>query len=373
MPGQKKREATMYDVARASGVSQSTVSMVLGGKWRTVGIAQGTRDRIVETARHLNFRRNGIARRLTAGRTHMLGFVVPHIAGYFFARITFELELEARRREYHVVLCHSYDRRDQELREMELLLEMRVDGIVVAPASDAPAGPLYEELRRHHIPFLFLDSYLDDVAAPFVGTDDLRGGYVATRHLLDRGHRRIAHLAKSQTASSTRARCQGYRRAMAEAGVPAAPEWIADTTANEREQVRGAVAGWLAADPPVTAIFAADDRVAAIAMHTLRAAGKRVPEDVAVVGYGDLYPTEMGLDLTSVRQPTEEIGRQAAGMVIDLAEGKPAEPAQRFLPPRLIVRGSCGAPERSREEDASTWFSPERRIAAEGIGKGRTV
>jgi len=371
----RARRVTMIDIARKSGVSQPTVSDVLNDRWREKGLAEATRDHVLAAARALNYRRNGIARRLTAGRTNLIGLVVPYIAGSFFAEITFALEMEARRRGYHVILCHSYGLREREEREIDLLLELCVDGLIVAPAFDAPPGDVYEELETGGLPLVFLDSRLDGIPAHFVGTDDIHGGRLATEHLIGLGHRRIAHLAGPQQASSTRGRCEGYRRAIGESGLAATPELIAEMSVGDRSRAQETVAAWLSADTGITAIFAASDMLAAGALSALEALGKRAGEDIAVIGYGDSgTATAWGLRVTTVRQPTQEIGREATALLIDSVENPAAGPVQRFIAPELVVRDTCGGQHKSVEADVPFWLALEEgEMDLAGLEERRTV
>ena len=351
----------MLDIARRSEVSQPTVSDVLNDRWREKGIAEATCDRVLAAARELGYRPNGIARRLTAGRTNLIGLVLPYIAGSFFAEITFGLEMEARSRGYHVVLCHSYGQREREETEIGLLLELRVDGLIVAPAFDAPPGEIYGELRAGSQPLVFLDSYLDGMDASFVGTDDLLGGRLAAEHLISMGHRRIAHLAGPQTGSSTRGRCEGYRKAVRESGLGLTPGPMAEMSVGDRQRAQETVSAWLSVDPEITAIFAASDMLAAGALSAIQELGRRPGEDVAVVGYGDAgSATAWGMRLTTVRQPKQQIGREAAALVINAVEDSSAEPAQRFIAPELVVRDTCGGSCEDARTDAPFWLPLER-------------
>ena len=367
----------MTDLARICGVSQPTVSDVLNGKWREKGIAEATRDRILAAARRLSFRRNGIARRLSSGKTKFVGLVLPYIIGTFFAEITFALEMEARRRGYHVILCHSYGQREREQREIELLLELCVDGLIVVPAFDAPTGAVYAEMRQFGLPLVFLDSEVRGVEAHFVATDDVLGGLTATRHLIELGHRRIAHLAGPQVeGASTWGRREGYERALEEAGLATDADLVAEMEVGESRKAYEAVSRWLASGSGITAVFAASDTLAAAAVNALRDRDLSAPRDVAVVGYGDLASINAsGLRLSTSRQPTQGIGRAAAEVLIDAVEGEAEGVVRRLLEPRLIVRDSCGGPNKTDDTDVPFWVAlyesggdPETRHEGERHG-----
>jgi len=362
----------MSDIARVCGVSQPTVSDVLNGKWRAKGIAESTRERVLKTARELHFRRNGMARRLTSGRTRLIGVALPYILGSFFAEITFALEVEACRRGYHVILCHSYNRREKEEREIELLLELCVDGLIVAPAFDAPPGEVYAEVAARKMPLVFMDSYLEGIEAGFAGTDDVRGGCLAARRLIETGRRRIAHLAGPGSASSAANRRRGWEQTMAEAGLPVDPAWAPEMEVGDEPRACEIVTEWLRADLPIDAVFCASDALAAGAIMAARRLGKRVPQDLSVVGYGASDSGALALDLTTVKQPTREIGAAAAAMLIDAVEGKIKEMPRRFIAPELIARGTCGGPRTVGDRGPSRWFVPaESEMARALIEKGR--
>ena len=346
----------MSDIARLCGVSQPTVSDVLNGKWREKGIAENTRERVLKAARELRFRRNGMARRLTSGRTHLIGVSLPYVVGSFFAEITFAIEVEACRRGYHVILCHSYNRREKEEKELELLLELCVDGVIVAPAFDAPPGEIYAEMAARKTPLVFIDSYLDAIKAGFACTDDVEGGRLAARHLTGLGRKRIAHLAGPSTATSTLNRRRGWEQAMAEAGLAVDTARVAEMSVGDAARARDAVTRWMKSDPAIDAVFAASDDLASGAIVAARELGKRVPEDLAVVGYGASTAWGLSLDVTTVRQPTREIGATAASMLIDSIEGGPAELRKVFLAPQLVVRGTCGGPRTADSSRERRWY-----------------
>ncbi len=362
----------MSDIARVCGVSQPTVSDVLNGKWREKGIAEATRERVLKAARELRFRRNGMAKRLTSGRTHLIGVALPYVVGSFFAEITFAIEVEACRRGYHVILCHSYNRREKEEKEIELLLELCVDGLIVAPAFDAPPGEVYAEMASRGTPLVFIDSYLGGIAAGFAGTNDVEGGRMAARHLIGLGRRRIAHLAGPSTATSTLNRRLGWEQAMTDAGLAVDPAWTVEMGVGDQARAREAVTRWLKTDPPVDAVFAASDDLASGAVAAARELGKRVPEDLAVVGYGASTVWGLSLDLTTIRQPTREIGATAASMLIDAIERGPAELRRAFLAPKLVARGTSGGPRTVESNRERRWYdTAEGEIVEAMLEEGR--
>lgn len=329
----------MKRIAVELGVSITTVSKVLNNH---DDISPATRARVLAKVDQLGYRPNAVARSLTLRRTHTLGIVIPDLMHSFFVEIVAGIESLASEMGYGLLLCSSGENPDKERSELQLLHGRQVDGIILASAPGEGSAALLRELRSQGMGLVMIDR--DDhpgVECHRVITDDEEVGQLATRHLLAHGRRRIGHLAGPDMVHTAR-REKGWADALRAAAVDVAPEWrvAAGFMAAEGER---AMTQLLAVTPRVDAVFAANDPAAIGAMKAIAAAGLKVPDDIAVVGVGDIALGDMlKVALTTVSWSRAELGRHAAELLLraDLHEG--AEAVRVVVPPRLVVRESCG-------------------------------
>ena len=332
---------TMKRIAAELGVSITTVSKVLNDQ---PDIGRATRARVLAKVEELGYRPNAVARSLTLRRTHTLGVVIPDLMHSFFVEVMAGIESVASPEGYGLLLCSSGEDAAKECREIEMLRARQVDGIVLASAADSTNGDVVRRATALGTPLVMIDR--DDyprVRCHRVLTDDRAVGRLATTHLLAQGRRAIAHIAGPPIAHARR-RETAYREALREHGIEPRREWVAPGGFMERDGGR-AMRRLLDARPAIDAVFAANDPAAIGAMKAIWDAGLRVPDDVAVVGAGDVaYGDLLRVPLTTVSWAKEEMGRQAATLILDQIGAHPAGPFRRVvLPPRLIVRASCGA------------------------------
>jgi LacI family transcriptional regulator len=313
---------TMSDVAREAGVSLMTVSRVVNNKGE---VSPTTRQRVLEIVERLDYRPSGIARGLATKRTGTLGLVVPDVANPFFAEVARGAEHVAYAQGYNVFLCNTEEDIQRELHVLASLEEKRVDGVVVT----------------RHPAVVLVNRQLDVDEVGSVSSDDEVGGQLATHHLLQAGHQAVGFLAGPLASRSGRKRAAGYRAALAAAGVPHRPAWVRHCTpvvAGGQEAARTL----LAAHPKVTALFCYNDLVAVGALQTCAALGRRVPGDLAVVGFDDIPLAALVTPaLTTCHVPRYELGAQAMGLLLARVQGAAEECAAIVLQPELIVRDSA--------------------------------
>lgn len=332
-------QTTLKELAARAGVHASTISRVANGDPR-LRIAPETRDRIEALLRETQYRPNGIARSLKLRQTFVLGVVVPDVTNPFFASMYRGIEDAALPRGYSVVLCNTDGSPDRERSQLQMLLERRVDGFVLASAYLNDAN--VRRLRADHVPHVLANRYSDEHLDAFVGSDDQAGARLVTRHLLDLGHTRVGHLSGPRGVSTSIQRLRGYQAALAEAGLPFETDLMAESGYMEEGGLRAAER--LLALPPdrrPTAVFAVNDLAALGLYSAARRIGLRIPHDVAVAGYNDI--TDAGrLDpaLTTIQVPVHEMGVVAAGMLIDQVESGQLTSRRVVFAPQLVVRGS---------------------------------
>jgi len=337
---------TMKRLAEELGVSITTVSKVLNNQ---PDIGAAMRARVLKKVEELGYRPNAVARSLTLRRTNTLGIVIPDLMHSFFVEVVAGIESVLSARGYALLLCSSGEDASKERRELEALRQRQVDGLVFASAHGTSNVDLLRQLTDAGKCLVMIDR--DDhpeIRCHRVLTDDERVGWIATSHLVGLGHRAIAHIAGPPLVHAKR-REEGYRQALREHRLPGRSEWIVPAGFLERNGYE-AMRRLLGAKSRVTAVFAANDPTAIGAMKAIWDAGLRVPEDVAVVGAGDVaHGDVLRVPLTTVGWSRQEMGTRAAELILQQLEGRPRRSFQRVvIPPTLVVRESCGAPRSSR-------------------------
>jgi len=330
---------TMKNIAQDLGVSVITVSKALR---HHADIGERTRERILARAKELNYTPNLAARSLVTGRTDLVGLVVPDLLHSFFAQMAKSLSTELLKKGYCLILSSSNDDAELEERTVARLAARRLDAILVASVSDSPTH--LKKLELQGTPLILIDRRFDKLAANFVGVDDEMVGYLATKHLIEIGCKCIAHL-RGPVSSPGNDRLAGYRKALAEEKCAAKDAWISQPFSGDvksRENGAEMMRQMLALHTPPDGVFAFNDSMAMGAMQVIAEAGLKVPEDIAVIGAGNLYhDEELRVPLSTIDQRTEEIGEQTAKLVLSILEAKKKPRRQTvILEPKLIVRAS---------------------------------
>jgi len=326
---------TIREVAERAGVSTTTVSHVINNSRY---VSEATRTRVLNAMNALNYRPNVLARSLRSGKTQTLGLILPDSSNPFFAEVGREVEATAFQQGYSVILCNSEGNQDKEDFYVNVLCNKQVDGIIFV-ATGYPLESLCF-LQGRKIPVLVVDRNLPDFNVDAVLTDNLLGGYQATRHLLELGHRRIACISGPLNGTPNAERVVGYRKALSEYGIEADPDLVQVGDYHPESGWR-ATAQFLSSSFPPTAIFACNDLMAMGAIRALNTAGLLVPHHVAVVGFDNIELSKYcSPPLTTVAQPIEKIGSLAASILIDRIDQRHDEPQRVLLPTELIVRES---------------------------------
>ena len=333
--GAQRARPTIYDVARLAGVSTATVSRALNG---TGKIAPATRAAIDAAVAQLGFRPNSIARSLVTKSTQTIAVLLPDISNPFYAALVSGVQEFLLERDHTMLLCTTEGNAEREEQYLQLLRAKQVDGALV----DGLVLPSDRIARfvREGFPIVCLDRDIDSNSIPLVQVDNRLGGRLATEHLLGLGHTQIAHITGAPKLGISEERGAGYRDALAAAGVDADPALVAEGTFTEEGGYNGARAV-LEASPTLTAIFAANDLSAVGALNAVAVAGRRVPDDVSVVGFDDLRLAQYtSPPLTTVHQPAEAIARLATELLVGLTHGEEVQQMRHVLAPSLVVRAS---------------------------------
>jgi LacI family transcriptional regulator len=336
-----RRSPTILDVASRAGVSKSTVSNVIR---RVAGVSKETRGKVESAIKELGYRPNNLARQLVQRRTNILGVVVGDLANPFYAEMAKSVERHAAARGYTAMFCNTEGDSQSELAGIETLLAQRVAGVVFLAFSGE--SRTMRETLEHHVPAVFIGCHADwgDVVA----VDDELGGRLATRHLIEAGHRRVAFLSIPELSdSSDRARYVGFTTEAQNSGVSVTR--ISWSPPADDADVDGAVTNLreaLAGVGRITAVFASNDVAAVALMEFGDRVGLRVPADVSIVGFDDVPMAGLArIALTTVAQPRDELAHTGIETIIERIEGRlRGRPVRTLVGVRLVQRHSTSAP-----------------------------
>ncbi len=333
---------SIKDIARAAGVSHSTVSRALA---HSPLVREETRKRIQQLAVEMGYSPNIAARSLVTKRTWTLGLVVTTIADPFVAEVVRGIEETALDQGYGVILCQSNAEPVREIAAVRALREKRVDAVIV---SASRVGDLYLPLLEEiQVPIVLVDNEQSSSSVHYVLSDDLQGGRAATEYLLSLGHRRIGYITGPMENKSSENRLRGYQEALRAAGVDPDASWVGPGNGRLHGGEKGLLT-LLTLSPPLTAVFCYNDVTALGALRYARQRGLRVPEDLSLIGFDDIaFAAYMEPPLTTIAQQKYEMGRLVATMALELIAGHDVQDI--ILPTRLVIRESC----RKYEQGAS--------------------
>ncbi|HUT21081.1 MAG TPA: LacI family DNA-binding transcriptional regulator [Anaerolineae bacterium] len=331
---------TIRDVAKRARVAPTTVSRVVNNSGY---VSDATRERVKAAIEELGYVPNRLARSLRLKRTNTLALVVTDITNPFWTTVVRGVEDAAHAAGFNVILCNTDESEAKQEQYLDVLLQKRVDGILLVPACTS--AELVDWIQSQTIPVVVLDRRVDCAQVDVVRGDSEDGAYRLVRHLLSLGHRRIAVLSGPKDVSTATDRVAGYRRALAEDGLEVQPAWVqygAFSLASGYEMA-GQV---LATFPRPSAVFAVNNSIAIGALRALRQAGLRVPEDMSVVSFDDLT-SELVIEpfLTIADQPAHEMGQRAAELLLARLSGTAPDGYQEVvLPVKVTIRSSSAQP-----------------------------
>lgn len=341
---------TLRDIARDLGVSVITVSKVLRDH---PDISERTRKRVLKRVKELDYQPNYAARALITGRTFTVGLVVPDLLHPFFASVAKAISKEIQAKGYSLLISSSDEEPELEQKELQHLVARRVDVLIVASVQHT--AQRLRTLAAQKIPYVLLDRNFTGLESNFVGVDDLAVGYLATSHLIDQGCKRIAHI-RGPEVSTAMGRLEGYTKALASHQRAPIAGYVVPIGSGDH---RGEEAGYEAARQLLShpeqpdGLFCFNDPVALGAMRAILDAGLRIPEDIGVVGCGNLsYSDFLRVPLSSIDQGSERIGRAAAAMALKLAQSRTHVAVKtELIDPQIVIRASSlRSPHRDPDE-----------------------
>ena len=344
----RQRVTTIRDVARAAKLSPAAVSRYLNGD---IVLPKASASRIDRAVRELNYQPNRLARNLSLGQSKMIGLIIPDISNPFFATLACAVEDIAFKAGYGVLLCNTQNDRDREFSYLRLLSSRQLDGILFL-TSQAENPALAEILQRNRNVVL-IDEDVPGVSAPRIFSENRAGAYLATRHLLENGHKRIAFIGGPRNLLSTRERFTGFENALKEHGLRPITQLVRFGPYTSDFGRETALRFFEARKRP-TAIFASSDYVALGVLNAAHGAELEIPGSLSLIGFDDMPLAELlQPPLTTVRQSAQDLGMEGAKVLLNLIAGEPVKRVETRLPVKLITRGSV----RKLSSDKSTQIS----------------
>ena len=313
---------TIKDIAKALKLSVSTVSKALRGSHE---ISQETKKNVLEYARANNYKPNPIAQSLKRGRSKSIGVIVCNIDNNFFSQAINGIESVARQKDYNVIITQSRESYEREIANSEHLSSRSVDGLIISLSAETHCVDHLAKLNAKGLPMVFFDRITDEIDTHKVIANNHRGAYEATRHLLQQGFRRIAHITSSRSLSITQERLEGYKAALQDAGLKPDPGLIKFVQHGGmiQEETSQALSQLLEMKGGPDAIFTASDRLSTTTLSLLRKMNIEVPRQIALVGFTNSISADIFYpSLTSVVQPALEMGQLATELLIQLIESK---------------------------------------------------
>jgi LacI family transcriptional regulator len=333
------KRATIRDVALSAGVSLSTVSRVIHGH---PAVDSALQKRVLEAVERLNYQPNRAAQRLRSQVNSVIGLVISDIENPFFTSIVRGVEDVAYDNQMTVILCSTDEDPVKQERRLEVMAKERVAGLIIAPAHGDSLASLHK-LHQSGMPIVLLDRYIGSGELDGVMVDNVEGAYTATRHLIAQNRRRIALVNGDSRIKTFEDRLKGYRMALAEANIPFDDDLVTEVDP-KIERSQKATLRLLQREPRPDAIFASNNLITVGVLKAIRQLKLKIPEEVALVGFDDMpWSSELCPPVTSVAQPTYELGKEAGRLLIRRLQDPGGFQQTIVLHTRLIVRESCGA------------------------------
>lgn len=330
--------AKLKDIAEYLNISVSTVSRVINNKNRVDG---ETREMVLKALEKFQYSPNEIARSLKSKTTKAIGLIVPDISNYFFSMVLKGVEAEVRKHGYYLILCNSDEDKEREKEYVKFLLQKQISGLIIA--IEGFEASFFVQYKKLGIPVVFIDNLPKiDENYDYVAIDNKKAGYELVNHLIEAGHSKIAIITGLLNESTASERYKGWEKALLEHDIPIKKKWIG---IGDFKQESGyhIMQDFLKQEEIVTAVFAANNLLAYGAMHAIKEAGLKVPDDISVVCFDAIdFTGLLKPQITSVIQPAEEIGRIAGEIIIRKILNTGTKIFERIvLEPQLEIKESC--------------------------------
>lgn len=324
-------------IADKAGLSQAAVSLILNNKEGRV--SKEKRELVHKLAKEYNYKANSLARALATKKTNIIGLIVPDITNYFFAETALYIESKLKEHGYSLILCNTADHAVEEKKYIDLLLSYGVDGLLICISHESLFDEtLIKRLEKLDIACVAFDRFTENLPFPYVSIDNVHGSKLATEYLIKNGHHKIGFIGGPQNVLSANKRLEGYKASLEEANIPFTNEYA---RIGNYQFDGGYSAGLsLLKETDVTAVFVANDMMAYGFYKAARELGRKIPEDISVIGFDDLlFSTTLDVPLTTMKQSTDELALNVCDILLKKLN-KQKHPAKVILSPRLTVRNS---------------------------------
>jgi len=341
------KKTSLNDIAQHLGVSKTLVSFVLNGRGKEFRISDDICQKVIDTAKELNYQPNRIAQGLRTGKTKTIGLIIADIANPFFGKLGREIEREAASHGYHVIFCSSDENTEKSKQQIAMLQQSQVDGYIISPTIDSE-----EQIRalvRSRVPLVLIDRYFEDIDCNYIVVDNLDAAYCATKHLLSLGRKRIANITINLNLVNMKERTEGYKMALADQGIDVDEDLIKVLPfSHDNTDVSQAIHELIGDknDMKADAILFSTSKIGVMGIECITALGLKIPDDVAVVSFDNVDAYKICVSpVTVVGQPLQEIGEKAVEILLnEISLPKGTSKIQKLkLKTEFIIRKSCGA------------------------------
>jgi LacI family transcriptional regulator len=347
-----RQKTTINDIARALNITASTVSRALN---QHPSISEATRQAVHEKAKDLNYKPNQLAAALRSGRSHTVGVVVSAADRSFFGKVIRGIEDEVAPAGYNVVVTQTHDEYEREKQVLETLIRSQVDGVIASLGKYSPSHDHYRRLVEGGMPLVLFDNTDEDLGVSQVVIDDFEGAYMAVKHLIEQGCRRIAHFAGPQHLPIYAQRLSAYQTALADHDLPFASELVVDCPSEVSSGLESIQKLWSLSQRP-DGLFSSSDYAALGAIKWLKDQGVVMPDQLCIVGFSN-EPFTSFIDpaLSTVDQHSRRMGRRAARLLLEEIKIDKPKPSRTILKPELIIRASSQVRNRKKSPPAPTY------------------
>lgn len=342
----KLNTVTINDIALELGLSKSTVSKALNDSYE---ISEKTKKMVRAHAAQRNFKPNILAKSLKQGYTKSIGIVISTIDNNFFSQVIDGIESVAEERGYNISITQTHESYEKEVRKVNHFSDRYIDGILISLSSETTDLHHLKTLQEKGLPIVFFDRIAKEINTHKVITDNFKGAYDGTQHLIEAGYRRIAHITSSKSLSITNERLAGYAAALKDNQLQLNEGYIKYCRHGGKDiaETAAAINELLALKPPPDAIITASDRITTQSLALLNQAGMRIPEDIALIGFTNSKLADvLNPSLSAIVQPGFEIGKTAIELLISLIESpqKAIEYNTIIVPTQMFIRASSMPP-----------------------------
>ncbi len=336
------KKITLQDIASQLNISKATISIVLNGRGDEKRVSKATQEKIIQFARENNYKANYLARGLSLGKSDTIGLVVPNIGDSYFARIARRIERKARRSGYNVVFSSTGESKERESELIQSMLSRGVDGLIIASSQKNQEDIL--ELKKSQFPFVLIDRCYPEFETNFVGEDNKGGVSQATKQLVKTGRKRIGFVTLKTGLEALHQRLAGYQLSMKQNGLPVEDNYIQELDYEYSESdMLELIKSMVMVPVSIDGIIFATHFLAASGLRALKKLNVRVPEDVAIVSFGQMNAFDLiEPPVTSIVQPVDELGDRAVEILLENLSGENTGCRRIILNNSLEIRKSCG-------------------------------